>query len=83
MNLKKYFNLNRCLFCFDKLNRLADISFGDCYIESKSDLKGKSTVIIRTKKGKEIFDNYSHLLTLEKENFETIWKSQKLHILSF
>ncbi len=78
MALKKYFKLNRCLFCFDKLNRLADISFGDCYIEFNDDLRGKSNVMIRTKKGKEIFDNYSFLFTLVKENIEKIWKSQKL-----
>ncbi len=78
MQLKKYFQLNRCLFCYDKLNRLADISFGDCYIEGKGDFNGKSSVIVRTKKGKEIFDKYSYLFILEKESIEKIRESQHL-----
>ncbi|NQE52426.1 Coenzyme F420 hydrogenase subunit beta [ANME-1 cluster archaeon GoMg3.2] len=78
MQLKRFFQLNRCLFCFDKLNRLADISFGDCYIEGKGDFNGKSSVIVRTKKGREIFDKYSYLFTLEKESIEEIRKSQHL-----
>jgi len=76
MQLKKYFQLNRCIFCYDKLNRLTDISFGDCYIEGKGEFNGKSSVIVRTKKGKKIFDKYLYLFTLEKENIEEIRKSQ-------
>lgn len=75
---KKFFQLNRCLFCFDKLNRLADISFGDCYIKEKEGFYGQSSVIVRTEKGKEIFDKCSYLFTLEKENIEKIRKSQHL-----
>ena len=78
MKLKKYFQLNRCLFCLDKLNILSDISFGDCYIKDKSNLNGESSVIIRTKKGKDIFDKYSYLFTLEEENIEDIGVSQHL-----
>ena len=78
MQLKRFFQLNRCLFCFDKLNRLADISFGDCYIRGKGDFNGKSSVIVRTKKGKEIFDRYSYLFTLEEESIEKIRESQHL-----
>jgi len=78
IQLKKFFQLNRCLFCFDKLNRLADISFGDCYIKGKGSFNGKSSVIIRTKKGKQIFDRYSYLFTLGKENVEKIRESQHL-----
>lgn len=78
MQLKKFFQLNRCLFCFDKLNKLADIAFGDCYIKGKSSFNGKSSVIVRTKKGEEIFDKHSYLFTLEKERIEKIRKSQLL-----
>lgn len=78
MELKKFFQLNRCLFCLDQLNKFADISFGDCYIERKSDFNGKSSVIVRTKKGREIFDKYSHLFALEKESIEKIRESQHL-----
>ena len=76
IRLKKYFKLTRCLFCFDKLNKFSDISFGDCYVKSKEDSKGKSSVIVRTKKGKKIFDNYSYLFNLEKVSKEKILKSQ-------
>ena len=78
MQLKKYFQLNRCLFCLDRLNRFADVSFGDYYIKEKSDTKGKSSVIVRTKKGKEIFDKYAHLFTLNRESIEKIHSSQNL-----
>ena len=78
MQLKKYFQLNRCLFCYDKLNRLADISFGDCYVEGEDDFNGKSSVIVRTKKGEEIFDKYSYLFNLEEENIAKIKKSQHI-----
>lgn len=78
MRLKRYFTLNRCLFCFNKLNRLADISCGDCYIKKKSSINGKSTVIVRTKKGKEIFEKYAYLFALEKETIEEIRKSQNI-----
>ena len=78
IQLKEFFNLNRCLFCYDKLNMLADISFGDCYIKGEGDFNGKSSVIVRTKNGKEIFDKYSYLFALEECAFEDIKKSQHI-----
>ncbi|MBA7554809.1 hypothetical protein ES705_47444 [subsurface metagenome] len=78
MQLKKYFQLNRCLFCVDKLNRLADISFGDCYVKGKGGFNGKSSVILRTKKGKEVFSKHPYLFTIEKESIEKIRESQHL-----
>jgi coenzyme F420-reducing hydrogenase beta subunit/polysaccharide pyruvyl transferase WcaK-like protein len=78
MQLKRYFQLNRCRFCLDKLNRQADIAFGDCYIRSKNDFYGKSSVIIRTEKGRAIFDKYSHLFVLESEDIEEIRKAEDL-----
>lgn len=76
--LSQFFQLKRCLFCADKFNRLADISFGDCYIAGKGDSLGKSSVIIRTEKGKEVFYKYSYLFTLERERIEDIRMSQSL-----
>jgi len=75
---KRFFQLNRCLFCLDKLNKLADISFGDCYIEGKRSFDGKSSVIIRTEKGKKIFNKYSYLFSLEIEDIKKIRDSQHL-----
>lgn len=76
MELKKYFQLNRCLFCIDKLNPYADIACGDCYIKGKSDKLGKSSIIIRSIKGKEIFNRLNHLFILEKSNLINIGNSQ-------
>lgn len=82
MQLKPFFQLNRCLFCLDKLNVSADISFGDCYIENRTSVHGKSSVIVRTEKGKGVFDRYSHLFTLERIDVREIGKSQGLANLS-
>jgi len=78
IRVKKFFQLERCLYCFDKLNKLADISFGDCYINSKKDYLGKSSVIVRTNKGLRIFKRYSYLFNIEEEDIESVRKSQKL-----
>ncbi|HDD64647.1 MAG TPA: 4Fe-4S dicluster domain-containing protein, partial [Firmicutes bacterium] len=78
MSLKEFFQLNRCLFCLDKLNKEADISFGDCYIKGKSDFWGMSNIIIRTSKGKQIFEKYSHLFNFEKISVDEIRKTQGL-----
>lgn len=76
--IKKFFQLNRCLFCFDKLNRFADISFGDCYVNGKGSFYGKSSVIIRTSRGEKFFLKYSNLFTIEKESLKKIAESQHL-----
>ena len=78
MQLKKYFQLHRCLYCCDKLNSAADISFGDCYVEGKSTIGGTSSVIVRTAKGKEIFDRYSHLFVVERETIQNVRHAQKV-----
>jgi len=56
MGLKSVFQLNRCRYCFDKLNRYADISCGDCYIERFETLQGNSNILIRTQKGQKAFE---------------------------
>jgi coenzyme F420-reducing hydrogenase beta subunit/polysaccharide pyruvyl transferase WcaK-like protein len=76
--IKKYFQLNRCLFCYDKLNKSADISFGDCYIPEKKSEIGKSNILIRTKKGQRYFKKYAYLFTYEKESIMNIVKSQEM-----
>nr|WP_319374729.1 Coenzyme F420 hydrogenase/dehydrogenase, beta subunit C-terminal domain [uncultured Methanobacterium sp.] len=77
--LKKYYQLNRCLFCLNgKLNPLADISLGDCYLTEERDNAGKSNVIIRTKKGKEAFDNHSELFNIKNAQYLRIVDSQGL-----
>lgn len=66
MAIKNKYQLNRCNYCFDKLNMLADISFGDCYMKEYASGKlGRSNIVIRTPKGKNVFESV-------KNNFETI-----------
>lgn len=71
IKVKNYFQLERCLYCIDKLNRKADISFGDCYIHGK-DHPERTSVIVRTPKGKKIFNRYSHLFEVNKSSIEGI-----------
>ncbi|MEW6534858.1 MAG: polysaccharide pyruvyl transferase family protein [Candidatus Auribacterota bacterium] len=73
---KKYFALNRCLFCIDKFNLHADISFGDCYIPEDKDPLGKSNIIVRTEKGRDILARHSQYFHLEPVDIEAIKKSQ-------
>jgi len=87
MFLKRFLHLERCLYCADKLNKFADISFGDCYIKEKSSIKGNSNIIIRTDKGLDFFNSlnidnlnlqnieYSHIF--ESQNY--IKKKENLH----
>ncbi|MBU1122671.1 MAG: Coenzyme F420 hydrogenase/dehydrogenase, beta subunit C-terminal domain [Candidatus Omnitrophica bacterium] len=78
MELKKIFQLNRCLFCVDKLNRLADISVGDCYINRQRSSFGKSSVIAMSEKGANIFKNHSSIFVCEEEPLEIIMLSQAI-----
>lgn len=48
ISVKPLFTVQRCLLCFDKLNQLSDISFGDAWLhESSGDEKGLSVMISR------------------------------------
>lgn len=49
--MKDYFMPERCLYCIDKLNVCADISFGDNYTKQDSSSLGSNSVIIRTELG--------------------------------
>ncbi|MFO7792177.1 MAG: Coenzyme F420 hydrogenase/dehydrogenase, beta subunit C-terminal domain [Candidatus Saliniplasma sp.] len=75
--LKDHFQLERCLYCLDKLCRGADISFGTCYIEGK-DHPGRSNIIVRTEKGKNTWESYKDLFEWEKVSIRSIQGSQKI-----
>lgn len=75
---KERFKLNRCNYCFDKLNMLSDISFGDCYLSGEEDIKGKSNIIIRTKKGKDLWESVSFLFESSSVSFFSVKRSQGL-----
>ena len=68
IEIKPYFKLERCLYCVDKLNLYADISLGDNYTGiDDSDLES-NTVIIRTQRGKNVWN--ACLSALEVRNIE-------------
>lgn len=78
MSIKPFLQLNRCFYCFDMLNMLADISCGDCYIEGEESVEGKSSVIIRTIKGRKAFENCRENLNCSISSFGAIKDSQDL-----
>ena len=82
MSLKPYFQLNRCRYCFDKLNQLADISIGDCYIKNLADVKGVSSIIVRTELGNNILKAVPSI-TLNESTFFDIKESQDLSSRKF
>ena len=78
MSLKPFFQLNRCRYCFDKLNQLADVSIGDCYVPGHEDGKGKSSVIVRTELGRKAIETTKSSLTLSESKAFEIKNSQHL-----
>lgn len=78
MGIKKFFQLNRCFFCIDKLNQFADISFGDCYIKGEETELGQSSVVVRTERGKKALDSVRSSLNMKEVNISAVIKSQKI-----
>ena len=78
-NLTRFFQLYRCHFCYDKLNKSSDISFGDCYLPQHYSFYGKSSVIVRTKKGQQIISDYASLFTLIDSDYDEIKQSQGIN----
>lgn len=80
MKLKEYFVPEKCLYCLNKLNKHADISLGDNYIENtKFDpAAGSNSVIIRTELGQSIWESYKHLFEFEEDTVEKLQASQHL-----
>ncbi len=78
MEVKDYFELERCLYCLDKLNHHADISIGDNYINKSRDIKGANSIIIRTNKGKEAFNTQKDSFIIKKEHLKDLLVSQNI-----
>lgn len=51
MEVKELFCPERCLYCLDKLNVLADISLGDDYTGDGANPGGANSVVVRTERG--------------------------------
>lgn len=79
MLVKDYFQLERCLYCLDKLNRDADISFGDNYTGNYQNKKsGESTIVVRTAIGENIFKMTEKLFSVKTVNKQMLNESQHL-----
>lgn len=75
---KDYFMLERCLYCVDKLNVLADISLGDNYTEQDDSELGSNSIIIRTEKGLDAWKMVRDNLEICPVNIASIQKAQAL-----
>jgi coenzyme F420-reducing hydrogenase beta subunit/polysaccharide pyruvyl transferase WcaK-like protein len=78
IGLKPYFQLKRCLYCTDKLNRAADISVGDCYVRYFEEDEGKSSIVIRTEKGVQAFNYCKESFSMDRLTLDQIWCSQDM-----
>lgn len=76
---KSYFKIERCLYCLDKLNICADISFGDNYTDQNSTSLGSNSVIVRTEKGIECFEKVNDCFEYEDVAVEKILKAQYVY----
>lgn len=72
------FQLKRCLYCFDKLNQFADISFGDDWVnrEKSLEVNGKNLVVLRTAAGEKAFQAIDAEIVVEPVFMEEIRKEQ-------
>ncbi len=78
VNSKAYFMPERCLYCVDKLNVLADISVGDNYTTKNYSEKGTNSVIIRTKKGLDAWQQAVDRFEISKIHIQDIIDAQVL-----
>lgn len=77
--VKDLFCHPRCLYCVDKLNRMADISVGDNYTKNYSDEKGSSCVVIRTATGEAAYRRISDRCVSYPVEIEDVCKSQEIY----
>lgn len=80
MQVKPLFTPQRCYHCFDKLNQLADISFGDPWLpELMGHEKGMSVVISRTQPGDNLIlkATDANLIKCEKLPISEIVQGQR------
>lgn len=81
MQMKDFFCVEHCLYCLDKLNQFADVSFGDNYSQTPlpaqmNRREGTSSVIVRTQRGEKIFDSYHDEFFTQELSPEEIYNSQ-------
>ena len=75
---KAYFGAERCLYCVDKLNILADICLGDNYTGQDSSELGSNSVIIRTPVGMHAWEQAAENLEIHPVTIQQIQKAQDI-----
>ena len=80
MKMKEYFMPERCLYCVDKVNVMADISIGDNFTELGSSKLGSNSVIIRTQRGAEAWALAGNRITSGEVDIDAISKAQALDV---
>lgn len=75
---KAYFMPERCLYCVDKLNVCADISLGDNYTGKDDSPLGSNSIIIRTQKGLNAWNEVNNILEKCPIDIADIQKAQFL-----
>ena len=78
--LKDYFVIERCLYCIDKLNQFADISFGDCYSKKTKSEKGLNSVIIRSAQGSKVWEKVKDEISFTETEIDDIYEGQKIDL---
>lgn len=75
--VKEYFQPERCLLCLDKLNRYADIAFGDDYTGNCSS-DGGNIIFSYTELGESVL--HAAPLVLTRIDTDEAYESMKLHV---
>lgn len=78
IKIKDFYQMERCLYCLDKLNQFADISIGDNYTKLHQDKMGSSCIIIRTKLGEDIINIMADEFEVYNIDMDEITNSQDI-----
>jgi hypothetical protein len=66
------------MYCIDKLNQFADISFGDNYTGKNISMEGSNSIIIRTANGNKIMEMMDSIIETSQSIIDDIHISQHI-----
>lgn len=78
MIVKDFCQMQRCLYCYDKLNAQADISVGDNYTGRNAPKEGSNSLVIRTSLGLQVWEECQAEFLYASAEFSEIAKSQHM-----
>ncbi len=78
IKIKDFYQMERCLYCMDKMNQFADISLGDNYTKKNQLADGTNSVIIRTDIGKRVWNEEKDKFDIWDADFNEIMQSQQM-----